>query len=339
MTGDFVDDAERLREEAATWFARMRRPDAEAFRAEFEQWLSKPDHLIVYNRIAERFSDGKVLRSRPEPVANASKAKSRVGRALMVAAATVLAIIAAGLIAALSGPFRPQFPSKPEYADLAMLEAGAPVELATARGEIRHMRLVDGSIVTLDADSLLMVSFTGSTRHLRLERGRARFDVTHERRPFMVSAGKGTITAGDTVFDVALDGHHAVQVALLNGKVEIAARYAAGIADPVLHVLEAGSAAIIEPSGKIVLEQFAAAQSEWPSGMADFDKVPLGRVIEQAARYSTLRIRIDDPELASRPISGRFRVDQPEKLADNLADILTLQIDRRTPGEILLRPR
>ena len=55
---------EDVRECAAMWFARMRRPDAAAFEKEFEAWLAiSAEHRAAYNRMAETFSLGKNLTS------------------------------------------------------------------------------------------------------------------------------------------------------------------------------------------------------------------------------------------------------------------------------------
>ena len=44
----------QLFEEAAAWFARMRGPDAEASRDEFEAWLARGAlHRSAYNRAAD----------------------------------------------------------------------------------------------------------------------------------------------------------------------------------------------------------------------------------------------------------------------------------------------
>ena len=59
-TGPPAED--QLLQEAAAWFARMRGPDAEASRDEFEAWLARGAlHRRAYNRAAEIFAMGKVL--------------------------------------------------------------------------------------------------------------------------------------------------------------------------------------------------------------------------------------------------------------------------------------
>src|SRR3546814_5749054 len=69
-------------------------------------------------------------------------------------------------------------------------------ELASKIGEIRTVALEDGSRVTLDTDTILHIAYSPTERGLKLERGRARFDVSYDAsRPFVVFAGGGSITA------------------------------------------------------------------------------------------------------------------------------------------------
>src|SRR3546814_15110866 len=84
-------------------------------------------------------------------------------------------------------------------------------ELASKIGEIRTVALEDGSRVTLDTDTILHIAYSPTERGLKLERGRARFDVSYDAsRPFVVFAGGGSITAHGTVFDVAVVDRHEI---------------------------------------------------------------------------------------------------------------------------------
>ena len=202
MTGKGAGDApernEQLRLEASAWFARMRRDDAARFRSEFDSWLARPEHLAAYNRIAERFSDAKLLRSQATTPRADEPIGRRSWRRLLVlgTALALLLLTCAALPVLVPG-------SQPDVADTGAVST--PTQVATLRGEIRTVRLPDGSKVTLDADTLLTVSFGKASRRLRLERGRARFEVAHETRPFVVAAGDRSVTARGTIFDVSID--------------------------------------------------------------------------------------------------------------------------------------
>src|SRR3546814_20744980 len=73
------------------------------------------------------------------------------------------------------------------------------------------------SKLTIDTDTLVTIDFGQTARHLRLEHGRARFEVAHEARPFVVDAGEVVVIARGTVFDVSYLEDRRVKVQLLHG--------------------------------------------------------------------------------------------------------------------------
>src|SRR3546814_837311 len=77
--------------------------------------------------------------------------------------------------------------------------------VATQKAERRVARLPDGSTVEMSGDSAIEVRYSKGRRDIRLMRGQALFEVTHNAaRPFIVKAGKGEIRALGTAFDVDL---------------------------------------------------------------------------------------------------------------------------------------
>ncbi len=67
----------------------------------------------------------------------------------------------------------------------------------------RDVTLADGSVVHLDVDSEINVSFSSGHRDITLVNGRALFEVAHDAsRPFVVSAGQSHTTALGTHFQV-----------------------------------------------------------------------------------------------------------------------------------------
>src|SRR3546814_5876232 len=77
--------------------------------------------------------------------------------------------------------------------------------VATQKAGRRVARLPDGSTVEMSGDSAIEVRYSKGRRDIRLMRGQALFEVTHNAaRPFIVKAGKGEIRALGTAFDVDL---------------------------------------------------------------------------------------------------------------------------------------
>lgn len=94
-------------------------------------------------------------------------------------------------------------------------------EVATQRGEERHIVLSDGSVVDAGGASEIKLDFTGNRRVVRLESGEAYFKVVHDkRRPFIVETKLGNILDIGTEFDVRLAGNRVV-VSVIKGKVDV----------------------------------------------------------------------------------------------------------------------
>ena len=99
--------------------------------------------------------------------------------------------------------------------------SGAPIQYASARGEVKELRLPDGSSMTLDADSAAVGHFSADGRTIELQRGRAFFAVMPDQsKPFAVAAAGRSVVAVGTRFDVNLAAD-ALTVTLLEGKVRV----------------------------------------------------------------------------------------------------------------------
>ncbi|MDT7531994.1 FecR domain-containing protein [Sphingobium sp. SA2] len=215
-----LDEQEKrsaMREEAASWFAAMQGPDAQNRDQEFKAWLAAdPDHRIAYARIAEVYSIGKSLVSPTKAEADAAPTHSRHAVALAAAVAVILLSFSAIV-------WMPAGNKGQKNGPAIVADAGHhTAEFASRVGQIRKLQLADGSEITLDTDSIVSMRFTPSSRSLRLEQGKARFEVAHDKRPFIVSVGDAIVTAHGTVFDVGFRSDQTYFVRLLRGSVDVA---------------------------------------------------------------------------------------------------------------------
>lgn len=71
----------------------------------------------------------------------------------------------------------------------------------------------------------------------------------------------------------------------------------------------------------------------------EFDRARLADVVAYANRNSIDTIVVPDPTVANLKVSGTFRVDDTQLLAERLASLFTLDIDRGVSGIIALRAR
>lgn len=348
MTQGEESGTSELREDAAMWFALMRGPEAEAKRAEFDAWLgADPAHRKAYSHIAEVFSLGKGLKAAPAPPdAGARVAVPKPGRlARMTTSPLVLTLLVVGCVPVLLGltvlAMRAIGPAHPL---LAPGEPSSAASLATTRGEVRSFKLEDGSRVILDADSRVRVVLSARRRDLILLRGRARFFVAHEPRPFVVFAGGGAVVARGTVFDVALLGDSTTVVDLIEGVVDV--RPPPGSSAPPdrrrvaanqITRLTAGSGLRFGPgiaeSPRVVL----SGRIDWPSDLREFKDVPLRDLVAEANRYADKPLVLAQADLGELRVSGTFRLREPARLAGNLAELLELSLVESPSGLLLAR--
>src|SRR3546814_654017 len=236
-------------------------------------------------------------------------------------------------------------------AQMAQLDAHTATQrdlYDTVVGGRRNIRLADGSVVELDEGSELSTDFNKSRRELKLERGRARFEVAHEGRPFIVLAGGGSVTARGTVFDVILGKDKRVTVRLLRGAVDVERPQG------VKGDRGAGAVARLEPGEVLSFAAIAPAVLPGISSKAaiepvtlrpvlplirEYERTPLSAVVAEANRDSATSIRLADPGIGALRVSGRFRVDNADLVADRLAVLFDLDVERTKSDEITLRKR
>jgi transmembrane sensor len=332
MTNDAeLADAERIREEAVAWVVRLADTPTPEAQADFRRWLdADPRHRQAHARVAHRFETAGVLRQSRR----FSPRKRR--RALpYIATAGVLAVAASLAITVLPGNVGQSARDRAEPTERGGPKTGTEI-LATVTGRIRSLTLPDGSRLTLDTNSRVRVAFSSAARHVTLLRGRARFAIARDKRPFTVFAGEGSITDKGTVFDVALEDSGAVHVQLLQGAIDIAEHAARHGKGATVHHLTAGTQIAYGAAAPPARPQpFAPGRSTWPEGIVDADGVALGSLVASANRYTDRPIVLADPALAGLRVSGRFGVRDSDRLATNLAELLDLRVDRRANAIVL----
>ena len=301
---------------AATWFAHQRAaPLGEQERQALESWLAEDvEHRIAYVdaerawAVAEAVRDDPRLKARRDALAKETPARVLVGAAL--AAGLAVAVLGGGGL-------------------LAVQQLTGPKPLATQAfrtdvGQRSTITLPDGSVVTLNTNTVVRTRADGERRLVYLDKGQAYFRVAKDRRrPFVVTAAGRTVTALGTAFDVRVDGRE-LRIVLVEGKVRVegpppagsetvrarsaAADAAPAVADVQATEMLAGSQLVAPDNSEWRLSRAnTARETSWIVGQIIFDDQPLGTVVAELNRYSNLKMVIDDPALAAKPISGAFK--------------------------------
>ena len=349
-----------INQEACEWIAKMHDADLSVEQAEqLRQWMAQSHaHKQELKRMAQRWDELNVLTELAVPLVPDAIAANNSPRS---------PVAASGFFETLSNTFNGSVLASAAVLVLVVglaltLLPGNPIvntqTYTTAIGEQRKVILSDSSVVQLNTNSVVVVSYTASERGIHLQQGEAYFTVSHNpQKPFLVRAGNGIVRAVGTAFSVRLY-EHSVDVIVTEGRVALNKAGAAlsassttpssskppgvssstateqseflssrvdlaqRIAEPAY--LDAGQGAIFDTATDSI-ELVEALDTEalkrklsWRNGLIRFAGVPLEEVVAEISRYTPLKIMIRESELKTLRIGGLFKVGETQKMFDVL---------------------
>ena len=196
----------------------------------------------------------------------------------------------------------------------------------TGVGELRNIPLTDGSVAVINTDSHIEVAMTSHLRQIDLKRGEAWFDVAkNPNAPFVVSAGDIRVRAVGTAFSVRRRSSGA-DILITEGVVETwhVARPAQRKSVP------AGNRVFVAQDSGDIAAAFAPDEVTralaWRERQIILRQDTLADAVAEFNRYNTQKIEISDKALASAPLVGGFRVDQPETFARAVHVVLRVPV-------------
>ena len=309
---------------------------SEAEELQFNAWLSeRPENRAAFEKVERDWRQMDVLQqlatAAPDPdVVNKWLWRRRLKRRyLPLAAAASIAVIAVALL------FLPSRHYEASY--------------RTSIGQHQEIRLPDDSVITLNTNSSASVYYSSEERRVHLHRGEAHFVITPAPEwPFSVVAGSGTVRAVGTAFNVYLK-NDIVEVTVTEGVVEVRTNAVPVIDHETLRIPVEGGALITASVAETFAEgqtleysdtiesvsrmdsQTIARKLAWQDGMLDFQSETLATVIEEASRYTSTRISIEDPELEDLSVTGYFRAGDVDTLLELIESNDVVAIRRITP--------
>jgi transmembrane sensor len=330
------EDTER---EAGDWFARMSADDVTADdHARFETWLrARSCNAKAYAELCATWKEfrksGPLVRAVYfGQVMNAVSGRpARSRRWLAGAVAATVGVIALGVT-------------------WNLYKQKEATRFQTAIGEQAAVALPDGSSFDLNTNSRVEVDYSGRSRVIRLERGEAYFKVAHDtKRPFWVYAGDRWVRAVGTAFNVYL-GPAGVQVTVSEGTVKVV--NATADESPPSDASYTKSAAAVTAGEQAdahghaeVIRALNAAQLThllaWRKSSLYFQDQPLGDVVNELMRYTTLKIEIVDDSLRQLPVGGTFQTspEGAEALLTMLQDGFGTRIRRVDADHVYIEGR
>jgi transmembrane sensor len=348
-----------IRREASEWLAAQSLGALDAARhREFQAWWARDRrHAETYAKIAELWASDSITHVLRELEVERHGAARRPGRVPPVsrfgrfaAAAAVLAALSLGA----------------HYAT-RNTQGSAPNTYATTVAEIREIKLADGSVVTLGANSRITVDIAADDRHVQLLAGEAFFSVARDpARPFSVDVGDARIEVLGTRFEVSL-APGGVRVSVAEGVVELirpalpvatamapetttapsattapvavtANGDAPGLSGTMRTTLHKGEQLITAPDRSA--EEIAPIEVDvpgaWRRGRLVYLNAPLEEVLADARRYYAGRIVLDEPALGALRVTATFGSDDIAAMIRLLGEQMPLEVEWRRNGDIVL---
>ncbi|WP_420139708.1 FecR family protein [Sphingomonas sp.] len=289
---------------AAEWIARLhaddRRPaDDAAFRA----WLDQdPAHARAFERLTLVWDlvPGSGAQSEA-PVMAAERSPALTRRRLLLGMGGMAATCGSGVV--------------------GLSAAYAGTTYRTGIGERRSVRLRDGSRLLLDAASRVTADAWPRYRKLWLEQGRIQLVIAPNAVPFEVDAGHGTLVASTGRFDLRRNRGDDVALVSLAGQAQAGTGSA-------LRPLKAGDRLRTGPHDMIVDRPDPRLVEAWIDGRAAFHEDTIAAVAEEANRYARTPLAVADAETRALRVSGLYRMGDNVALADALASLHGLQVQR-----------
>jgi len=331
-----IEGGDPFRRQAATWFARLRADDvAESDRQGWQHWMAADArHRAAYERIERLWSAAGEHAQHPQIAerlrdAVAPAAPKRRSRAPVAWARYALGAGALAAVLALAAVV-------PRWSERPVPET----VYVTQVGESRTIALDDGSRVSMDTDSRLVVDFSGAERRIVLDRGRAYFRVAKARRPFLVHTEDGSVRAVGTEFEV-YRRNDTTEVALVEGRVALLAAPTADAGQAALGTLDPGQKARFRKHQPLHRLPPAApgALPTWLSGKLVFEDQALSAAVAEFNRYSRRRMVLGGEQVARLRVSGVFRSDDPHAFVEALEELYPVAVDESSGGDIVIAAR
>lgn len=315
------DDA--ITDAAAHWCMRLHADDCTAAEREaFTRWLAADKrHAEEYQAMLEIWDTAELL-PRTATVVEFNPAphvtrRTRTWRPLASAAAIALAVLP---LAGWIGWEQGWLPNQYQHFE--------------ADGRMQTVQLGDGSQVDLNLNTEMTYLNFKDQRQVRLKRGEAFFNVTHDSaHPFIVHAGRGQTRVTGTQFNV-WKYQDEVKVTLVEGSVLVSSDGSEGgyrLGPGMQASYHTGD---FEP--QLVQSNDFGNALAWRSGKLILDNLSLDQALPVINRYLDAPLLLADASTGRIRISGIYNTREVERLVDNLPKVLPVYLTRSKDGSTVL---
>jgi transmembrane sensor len=304
----------RIRARAARWVTELHGPDRDAtLEAKVRRWIDEdPRHAAAFElaTAAWQYSGDLPASLPPRSSRSPNRAAAKVSRPVLACVAVLILALMTAIYMARDG------------------------SLTTGPGEQRTIVLTDGTQVSLNANSRVLVEYDAHVRKVTLKQGEALFDVVkHQSRPFIVLIGDHKIVALGTSFMVRREESRgsSFAVTLVEGRVAVEPiswpdvlpnAPAAG-----LTLLSSGERLKVGTDARVTVDKPSLDKvTAWRRGQLIFDDTSLSEAAAEFNRYGPMTVNIDGAAVGRLRVGGVFRIGDSSSFVRAMADAYHLRV-------------
>lgn len=211
----------------------------------------------------------------------------------------------------------------------------------TPYGRQAEYTLEDGSVLSMNWNTQVMVDYTEDSRLVTLIKGEALFTVAKDPdHPFIVSVDNIQARAVGTEFSVQRVGNNYADIAVIEGIVEVSidselTQGSSANQLPSSIQLLASQTLIAKDNALGQIQSFSIEEiGAWRSGMLVFEGRPIEEVLVEINRYTPFNIVTENLSRVQEEVTATFFIDDAEDSLRTLVQAFGLQTESRNNARV-----
>jgi len=203
----------------------------------------------------------------------------------------------------------------------------------TATGELRTLRLEDGTLLSLNSHTAVDIDYQGDQRVLVLHQGEISVETGHlDPRPLLVRTDDGRLRPLGTRFLVRREDR-GTRLEVLQASVA-----AMPLNSGDEQILREGQQVLMSTNGLSQVDPVQAGADAWTRGMLVVDNVRLADLLAKLGEYRSGHLGVAD-EVANLRVTGSFPLTDTDLALASLVPALPVKIERHAPWWVTVVPK
>ncbi|MNG84193.1 fec operon regulator FecR [compost metagenome] len=203
----------------------------------------------------------------------------------------------------------------------------------TATGELRTLRLEDGTLLSLNSHTAVDIDYAGEQRVIVLHQGEISVETGHQDpRPLLVRTDDGRLRPLGTRFLVRREDD-GTRLEVLQASVA-----AMPLNSGDEQVLREGQQVLMNANGLGRIGTVPAGADAWTRGMLVVDNVRLADLLATLGQYRSGYLGVDD-QVADLRVTGSFPLTDTDLALSSLVPALPVKVERHTPWWVTVVPQ